>query len=82
MRTLTLVLFTTLIFFATASHAEDKNLEDLRAQMAEIQSTLKNLQELNEDLKNRLGSKENEIDGWRVALENIEAEIAALESGE
>ncbi len=83
MKKLILVFFASLVFFTTAGYAEEQSLEDLQAQMAEIQSKLRNLQDSNEDLKKRLGSKENEIDGWRAALENIEMEIAALnEAGE
>ena len=78
MKKLILVFFASLVFFTTAGYAEEQSLEDLQAQMAEIQSKLRNLQDSNEDLKKRLGSKENEIDGWRAALENIEMEIAAL----
>jgi len=78
MKKLILVFFASLVFFTTAGYAEEQSLEDLQAQMAEIQSKLRNLQDSNEDLKKRLGSKENEIDGWRAALENIETEIAVL----
>ena len=81
MQKLTLVLFATLTFLAAASYAEDTSIEALQAQMAEIQSKLKELQESNGDLKKTLASYENEIDGWRLALENIEAEIAILASG-
>jgi len=81
MQKLTLVLFSSLIFLAAASYAEDTSIEALQAQMAEIQSKLKELQESNGDLKKTLASYENEIDGWRLALENIEAEIAILSSG-
>ena len=74
----TLVLFAALFFFTTAVYAEEQNLEDLQAQLVEIQSKLKTLQESNGDIKKTLASYENEIDGWRSALENIEAEIASL----
>jgi peptidoglycan hydrolase CwlO-like protein len=82
MHKLILVLFTSLIFLATTSYAEQSSIETLQAQMAEIQSKLKELQKSNGDIKKTLASRENEIDGWRLALENIEAEIAALASGE
>ena len=51
---------------------------DLAAQVAEVQNKLKALQESNDDLKKRLASYENEIAGWRLALENIEANIAGI----
>ncbi len=73
---LTLVLFASLIFFTTASYAEN---EELVAQVTKMQSKLKTLHESNNDLKNMLASRENEIEGWRLALENIEMEIAGLE---
>jgi peptidoglycan hydrolase CwlO-like protein len=76
MKKLTLILFASLLFFTTASYAEN---EELIAQVAEVQSKLKALQESNNDLKNTLASYENEIAGWRLALENLEAEIAAME---
>ncbi len=76
---LTLVLFASLIFFTTASYAEN---EDLIAQVAEVKSKLKTLQESNNDLKKTLASRENEIEGWRLAIENIETEIAGLEGEE
>ncbi len=60
-------------------YAEGKSLEALQAQLAEVQSKLKQAQETNTDLKKRLASYENEITGWRLALENIEAEIAGME---
>ena len=82
MHKLTLVLFASLIIFATTIYAEESSIETLQAQMAEIQSKLKDLQESNGDIKKTLASRENEIDGWRLALENIEAEIAALASSE
>lgn len=78
MKKLILVFLASLVFFTTPGYAEEQSLEELQAQMAEIQSKLRNLQDSNEDLKKRLGSKENEIDGWRAALENIEKEIAVL----
>ena len=78
MHKLTLVLFASLIFFATASYAEDTSIEALQEQMAEIQNKLNELQESNGDLKKTLASHENEISGLRLALENIEGEIAAL----
>ena len=76
---LTLVLFVSLIFITTASYAEN---EDLVAQVADVQSKLKSLQESNNDLKKTLASRENEIEGWRLAIENIETEIAGLEREE
>lgn len=76
MKKLTLVLFASLLFFTTASYAEN---EELIAKVAEVQVKLKDLQESNNDLKKRLASHENELAGWRLALENIEAEIAEME---
>ncbi len=76
MKKLSLLLFASLLFFTTASYAEN---EDLVAQLAEVQSKLKALQESNNDLKKTLASYENEIEGWRLALENIEAKIAGME---
>ncbi len=76
MKKLTLLLFASLLFFTTASYAEN---EDLVAKVAEVKSKLKVLQDSNTDLKNTLASHENEIAGWRLALENLEAEIAAIE---
>ncbi len=76
MKKLTLLLFVSLIFFTPASYAEN---EDLVAQLDEVKSKLKKIQDSNTDLKNTLASHENEIAGWRLALENLEAEIAAIE---
>lgn len=76
MKKLTLLLFTSLLFFTTASYAEN---EDLVAKVAEVKSKLMALQESNNDLNKQLASYENEIAGWRLALENLEAEIAAME---
>lgn len=76
MKKLTLLLFTSLLIFTTASYAEN---EDLVAKVAEVKSKLKALQESNTDLKIQLASYENEIAGWRLALENLEAEIEAME---
>ena len=76
MKKLTLLLFASLLFFTTASYAEN---EELVAQVAEVKSKLKALQESNNDLKGTLASYENEIEGWRLALENLEAEIVAME---
>ena len=76
MKKLTLLLFASLLFFTTASYAEN---EDLVAKVAEVKIKLKALQESNNDLKNTLASYENEIEGWRLALENLEAEIAMME---
>ncbi len=78
MKKLILVFFASLILFTTAGYAEDQSLKDLQAQMVEINNKLKTLQESNNDLKKTLSSHENEIDGWRAALENIETEIAVL----
>jgi len=79
MKKLTLLLFASLLFFTTASYAEN---EELIAQVAEAQSKLKTLQESNNDLKNTLASYENEIEGWRLALENLEAKIPTMEEEE
>jgi peptidoglycan hydrolase CwlO-like protein len=76
MKKLTLVLFASLLFFSTASYAEN---EELVTQLAEVKSKLKKLQDSNTDLEKTLASYDNEIAGWRLALENIEAEIAGLE---
>ena len=76
MKELTLLLFVSLLFFTTASYAEN---EDLVAQVAEVKSKLKKLQDSNTDLKERLASYENEIAGLRLALENFEAEIEEME---
>jgi len=76
MKKLTLLLFASLLFFTTASYAEN---EDLVAQVAEVKSKLKKLQDSNTDLKERLASYENEIAGLRLALENFEAEIEEME---
>lgn len=75
MKKLTLVVFASLLSFTTTSYAEN---EDLAAQVAEVQSKLKALRESNDDLKKRLASYENEIAGWWLALENIEADIAGI----
>jgi len=75
MKKLTLVVFASLLSFTIASYAEN---EDLAAQVAEVQNKLKALRESNDDLKKRLASYENEIAGWRLALENIEADIAGI----
>ncbi len=72
----TLVLFASLIFFTTASYAEN---EELVAQVTEMQNKIKTLQKSNNDLKKMLASRENEVEGWRLAIENIEMEIAGLE---
>lgn len=76
MKKLTLLLFASALIFTTASYAEN---EDLVAKVAEIKSKLETLQDSNSDFKKRLASYENEIAGWRLALENLEAEIAAME---
>jgi len=76
MKNFTLVLFASLILFTTASYAEN---EDLVVMVAEVQSKLKDLQESNNDLKKRLASYENEIAGWRLALENLEEKIEEMQ---
>jgi len=76
MKNFTLVLFASLILFTTASYAEN---EDLVVMVAEVQSKLKDLQESNNDLKKRLASYENEIAGWRLALENLEEKIEGMQ---
>ena len=76
MKKLTLLLFTSLIFFTPASYAEN---EDLIAELAKVKNRLKTLQESNTDLKKTLASYENEIAGLRLALENYEAEIVGIE---
>ncbi len=76
MKKLTLLLFASLLFFTTASYAEN---EELIAQVAEVKIKLKALQGSNNDLKKTLASYENEIEGWRLALENIEAKIEVME---
>ncbi len=78
MKKIILVFFASLVFYTTAGYTEDQSLEDLQTQMAEIKNKLRTLQESNNDLKKTLSSHENEIDGWRAALENIETEIAVL----
>ena len=78
MKKLILVFFASLVLFTTVGYAEDQSLKGLQTQMAEIKNNLKTLQESNNDLKKTLSSRENEIDGWRAALENIETEIAVL----
>ncbi len=76
MKKLTLLLFASLLFFTTASYAQN---EDLVGKVAEVKSKLKKIQDSNNDLKKTLASYENEIEGWRLALENLEAEIARME---
>jgi cell division protein FtsB len=76
MKKLTLLLFASLLFFTTASYAEN---EELVAKVAAVKSKLKALQESNNNLNKQLASYENEIAGWRLALENLEVEIAAME---
>ena len=51
MKKLTIILFASLLFFTTASYADN---EKLVAQVAEVQSKLKVLQEANNDLKKML----------------------------
>ena len=82
MKKLILVSLASLIFFTTVGYTEDQSLEDLQTKLAEIKSKLKSLQESNNNLKKTLSSYENEIDGWRAALENTEMEIAALKEAE
>jgi len=76
MKKLTLLLFASLLFFTTASYAQN---EDLVAKVAEVKSKLKNIQDSNTDLKKMLASYENEIAGLRLALENFEVEITRME---
>ena len=76
MKKLTLLLFASLLFFTTASYAQN---EDLVAKVAEVKSKLKKIQDSNTDLKKTLASYENEITGLRLALENFETEIARME---
>ena len=76
MKKLTLFLFASLLFFTTASHAQN---EDLVAKVAEVKSKLKKTQDSNTDLKKTLASYENEITGLRLALENFETEISRME---
>ena len=75
---LALIVFTSLVFFTTASYAEDKNLKVLMAQISALHNEIINLQEENEILKKKLASRENEAAGYRITLENIEADIARL----
>ncbi len=77
-----LVVLCALFFSYTAAYAEEQHVEELRVQLAEIQSKLKTLQKSNGDLRKTLVSHENEIDGWRMVLDSIEAEIATLASDE
>jgi peptidoglycan hydrolase CwlO-like protein len=81
-RTSALIIFASLIFFTAAGYAVDKNIEALQVQLTEAHSKLKVLEEENRDLKKRLASKENEVSGYRLALENIEGEIKALKDVE
>ena len=74
----TLILFTSLLFFTTTSYAEDNSLKALLAQVSAAHNQIKDLQKENGILKKKLASRENEIAGYRLALENLEAEIAAL----
>jgi len=76
MKKLTLLLFASLLFFTTASYAQN---EDLVAKVAEVKSKLKKIQDSNTDLKKTLASYENEITGLRLALENFETEISRME---
>lgn len=73
-----LILFTSLLFFTTISYAEDNSLKALLAQVSAVHVQIEDLQKENEILKKKLASRENEAAGYRLALENIEAEIAAL----
>jgi predicted nuclease with TOPRIM domain len=81
-RTSALIIFASLIFFTAAGYAVDKNVEDLQVQLNEAHNKLKVLQEENRELKIRLASKEIEVSGYRLALENIEGEIKALNGEE
>ena len=76
-----LIIFASLIFFTAAGQAVDQNIKVLQAQLTDAYSKLKVLEEENRDLKKRLASKENEVSGYRLALENIEGEIKALMDG-
>ena len=75
---LTLILFTSSIFFTTTAYAEEKSTESLMAELSEIQNKLQELEGSNDELKLTLDDKEEEISDWRATLENIEADIAAL----
>jgi len=77
-RTSILILFISLIFFTTASYAEDNSIKVLIAQVSAAHNQIKDLQKENGILKKKLASRENEIAGYRLRLELIEAEIAAL----
>ena len=79
MKKLILVLFASLLFFSTASYADN---EELVAKVDEIKNKLKTLQDSNSNFKKKLASYENEIAGWRLALEQLEADIAKIEEGE
>ena len=81
-RTSALIIFASLIFFTAAGYAVEKNVEGLQVQLTEAHNKLKVLQEENRDLKERLASKEIEVSGYRLALENIEGEIKALKDEE
>ncbi len=81
-RTSALIIFASLIFFIAAGYAVDENVEALHVQLTEAHNKLKVLQEENRDLKKRLASKEKEVSGYRLALENIEGEIKALKGEE
>ena len=72
-----LILFT-LLFFTGASHAEDNNIKALIAQVSAAHVQLGDLQKENTELKKNLASLENEAAGYRLRLEDIEAEIAGL----
>ncbi len=76
MKKLTLLLFASLLFFTTASYAQN---EDLVAKVAEVKSKLKKIHDSNTDLKKTLASYENEITGLRLVLENFETEISRME---
>ena len=76
MKKLTLLLFASLLFFTTASYAQN---EDLVAKVAEVKSKLKKIHDSNTDLKKTLASYENEITGLRLALENFETKISRME---
>ncbi len=74
----TLILFTTLLLFTTTSYAKDNSIKALLEQVSAAHVQLKDLQKENGILKKKLASRENEIAGYRLRLEDIEVEIAAL----
>ncbi len=75
MKRLTLILFVSLLFFATASYAGN---EDLIVEVTEAKNKLQELQDSNSDFKEKLANNENEIASYQLALEDVEAEISRL----